>query len=204
MPALPSFMSYRPQLKDKVKSSFAIAKKRLEGGPSNSSIAQPTQTTPSSSELVLDIGSDGGKDSMDFYDAGSPQFGQPQGPVLKAPSPRLQLELNLRAEEEGLSDWFATSFPRPEPSPNPRGNGKPTTIEEEFSDDEGGNEILRGEEVFENRIETMSSGDVIANLEAMNVRSQSTLARDTHLDHFYIHRPRVSVDFDQRSVYPCL
>jgi hypothetical protein len=117
---------------------------------------------------VLDIGSDGGKDSLDFHDAGSPTT----YPDLRAPSPHLQLELNLRSEEEQLSDWFATSFPRPQPSPNPRSHLPSKSIDASVysQEDELENEILRGEDVFEERIEMMASGDVIANLQAMNVR----------------------------------
>lgn len=189
MPALPSFMSYRPQLKDKVKSSFAIARKRLEGGPSTSSITPPA---PSSLE-VLDIGSDGGKDSLDFHDAGSPTT----YPDLRAPSPRLQLELNLRSEEEQLSDWFATSFPRPQPSPNPRSHLPSKSIDASVysQEDELENEILRGEDVFEERIEMMASGDVIANLQAMNVRTRDLGGA---LDLIFINRPRALVAFGQR------
>ncbi|KAF5323113.1 hypothetical protein D9611_009235 [Ephemerocybe angulata] len=170
MPALPSFMSYRPQL-GKVKSSFALAKRRLEGGPSTSSISQQ----PTTSQEVLDIGDSYGKNSMDFFDAGpsalSEENMQTQTPNFRGSSPHLQLDLDLSTDTDQFSDWFSTSFPRPEPSPKGHGLRNPLTILEAESEDEGDGDLVREEEVFEDSIEMMPSGDVIANLEAMNASS---------------------------------
>jgi hypothetical protein len=192
MPALPSFINYKPGRKTRaaIKSPFSL----LRGDPSASTAtASPLQNLIT--EDVIDINDNPSRHSLDF-DGGKPidtydntLMGERLGQRAEIASPQVQLP-DIDFSREPLTDWFSANFPQSEGSsravegPKPSGSGlrnevanmSASTGSLGLKDGMKGMEESSGvgdddedEDEDDESSPTSSSEDVLANLRAMDV-----------------------------------
>jgi hypothetical protein len=113
---------------------------------------------------------------MDFSDPPSTALSEDERPLYTSTNltplraSKLQLELDLSPDLEPLSDWFSTSFPRPDPSPNGKGKQAPVSAKSELpyaeSDSDG---LVTEDEALTGGMGRYSQRDLLASLQAMGV-----------------------------------
>ncbi|KDR77312.1 hypothetical protein GALMADRAFT_246668 [Galerina marginata CBS 339.88] len=180
MPALPSFITYKPGRRTKaaIKSPFSL----LRGEPSTSFIPPPVPPLPPSyvHAEVIDINDQGPRYSLDF-DGGKPIDESEKNlvdeePRYKRPDPSAspQVQLDIDVSPEALTDWFAANFLSEPFTEAPTASTSGLRNEISNASAAGGLAGLNGsggritaDDDAESHYST-SSEDVIANLQAMN------------------------------------